>query len=54
MASRRPSPSRLKPSVASTTASPGNTSVPGWIVIDCCSVSSIRPHEGVDTGVNPR
>ena len=36
MASRRPSPRRLNPSVASTTARPGNTSAPGWTVIDCC------------------
>ena len=33
---------------------PGNTSVPGCTVIDCCSDSSIRPHDGVDTGVSPR
>ena len=36
-ASRSPSPRRLKPSVAPTTARPGNTSAPGWTVIVCCS-----------------
>jgi hypothetical protein len=54
IASRSPSPRRLKPSVASTTASPGNTIAPGCTVTDCCSPSSMRPHDGVDTGVRPR
>ena len=53
-ASRRPSPRRLNPSVASTTARPGKTIAPGCTVTDCCRPSSIRPQDGVPTGVRPR
>ncbi len=54
IASRSPSPSRLNPSVASTTAMPGNTIAHGCTVTDCWRPWSMRPHDGVATGVRPR
>jgi hypothetical protein len=44
--SRRPSPSRFRPSTASAIAMPGNTASSGCWNMRVCASLSMRPHEG--------
>ena len=52
-ASRKPSPSRLRPNTLSATATPGNTASRGARYIQFCASASIRPHEACG-GCAPR
>ena len=45
--SRRPSPSRLRPSTDSAMAAPGYTASVGWRKMRVCTSLSMRPHDGV-------
>src|SRR6516165_500566 len=51
--SRRPSPTRLKPTTVTRMARPGNVAIQGAVSINDRPVASIEPHSGVG-GVAPR